>query len=395
MTESFDVVIIGAGIHGAGVAQAAAAQGYRVLVLEQNEIASGTSSRSSKLIHGGLRYLESGQIALVRECLHERDLLLKLAPDLIQLKPFIIPVYQDTSRSALKIRLGLSLYSLLEGFGSTSGFDVLPRHQWSELDGLRCEKLRTVFRYYDAQTDDRMLTRAVLHSAQEMGAECLTQAIMTHAHINEANTGIEVHYRQDAVDNAVHARVLVNAAGPWANDVLARITPAQTMPAIELVQGTHILMEGQVKQGIYYLESPSDRRAVFVIPWQNRIMVGTTETRYLGDPGKVEPLYAERQYLLDILQHYFPQYSSLTPNAVDAFAGVRVLPAGEQNHFQRKRETCFVVDNELQPTLLSIYGGKLTAYRTTAIAVMKRLQATLPPRRHIADTAKLPLMPMD
>lgn len=393
MTDTFDVVIIGAGIHGAGVAQAATAMGYRVLVLEQNEIGSGTSSRSSKLIHGGLRYLESWQFALVRECLHERDLLLRLAPDLIQLKPFMIPVYQDTSRGPFKIGLGLSLYSLLEGFGSTSGFEVVPKNRWQDLDGLNCENLRTVFRYYDAQTDDRVLTRAVLHSAQSLGAECLTHAVMTHAHVEQDGKGVEVRYLHNAKETSCRTRVLVNAAGPWINDVLSRITSATRPLAIELVQGTHILVNGQLTQGIYYIESRTDQRAVFVMPWQGRLLVGTTETHYVGDPALVSPLPKEKEYLLSILQHYFPQYTGLNAESLEAFAGLRVLPAGSHSHFHRQRDTRLVVDDESNPSVLSIYGGKLTAYRTTALSVMKQIKVSLPNRKPQADTAQLPLIP--
>lgn len=396
MTGTYDVVIIGAGIHGAGVAQAAAAMGYRVLVLEQNEIASGTSSRSSKLIHGGLRYLETGQFGLVRECLHERDLLLQLAPDLIHLKPFIIPVYRQTSRSPLAIRVGLSLYSLLDGFGSTSGFDVITKKHWPELDGLKCDQLRSVFRYYDAQTDDSALTRAVLHSAQTLGAEVNIHARMASATVIDHGTkGVTVQYQQDGLHKDCHASVLVNAAGPWVNEVLACVTPKPEMLAIDKVQGTHIIVDGEMRQGIYYLESPSDRRAVFVMPWQGRTMVGTTETVYHGDPAKVEPLPAEQQYLLEILQHYFPQYKTVTLEQLTSFAGLRILPASDHHVFRRKRDTHLLVNNERQPVVLSIYGGKLTAYRTTALSVMKRIQASLPTRKTQADTAQLPLLPVD
>ena len=157
-TNLFDVVVIGGGIHGAGVAQAAAAQGYSVLVLEQSAIAAGTSSRSSKLIHGGLRYLENAQFSLVRECLRERALLLKNAPELVKLKPFYIPVYSETSRSAWQIRAGLALYSTLGGLGADTRFKIVPRHEWGTLDGLDREDLHKVFRYYDGQTDDKEMS---------------------------------------------------------------------------------------------------------------------------------------------------------------------------------------------------------------------------------------------
>ena len=167
MTGQYDLVVIGAGIHGVGVAQAAAAAGYSVLVLEQTGIASATSCRSSKLIHGGLRYLESGQLNLVRESLRERDILLRIAPQLVQLVPFYIPVYRHTARRPWQIRAGLALYAVLGNLRRHAWFAALPRVQWGNLDGLATENLQAVFRYQDAQTDDAALTQAVMRSAQD------------------------------------------------------------------------------------------------------------------------------------------------------------------------------------------------------------------------------------
>jgi glycerol-3-phosphate dehydrogenase len=167
----YDIVVIGAGIQGVGVAQAAAAAGYSVLVLEQSGIAAGTSSKSSKLIHGGLRYLETGQLGLVRESLRERALLLKLAPELVKLRHLHIPIYRTSSRSAFTIAAGLSLYKLLSGMSEDTRFRRLRRSEWQSLDGLKTEGLQQVFRYAEAQTDDAGLTEAVMHSAQQLGAE--------------------------------------------------------------------------------------------------------------------------------------------------------------------------------------------------------------------------------
>ena len=212
MSRAYDLAIIGGGIHGAGVAQAAAALGYRVLVLEQNAIASGTSSRSSKLIHGGLRYLEQGSIGLVRECLHERALLLKLAPDLVRLKPFYIPVYPQTRRRPWQLRLGLSAYALLAWPRAGAKFRTLARREWDQLDGLRTDGLQAVFQYWDAQTDDAALTRAVLHSAQTLGATVKIPAEFISATL--LPTSCSVRYTHENATHEITARVLVNAAGP-------------------------------------------------------------------------------------------------------------------------------------------------------------------------------------
>ncbi|HUR29342.1 MAG TPA: FAD-dependent oxidoreductase, partial [Planctomycetota bacterium] len=169
--SDFDLVVVGAGILGAGVAQAAAAAGASVLLLEEREIACGTSSRSSKLIHGGLRYLETAQFGLVRESLAERKILLAIAPHLVRLVDFHVPIYRTTRRRPWQLRAGLSLYSALGGFGRDSRFQKLARHEWSSLDGIATKDLQAVFRYRDGQTDDAALTRAVVQSAVALGCE--------------------------------------------------------------------------------------------------------------------------------------------------------------------------------------------------------------------------------
>ncbi|MGE0372495.1 MAG: FAD-dependent oxidoreductase, partial [Gammaproteobacteria bacterium] len=302
--ERYDVAVIGAGIHGAGVAQAAAARGLAVLVLEQADIASGTSCRSSKLIHGGLRYLETGQFTLVRECLRERALLLRLAPDLIRLQPFHLPVYADTRRRPAQLRLGLALYAALGGLKAANRFRSLPRREWSTLDGLETKGLQQVFRYWDAQTDDRQLTRAVMASAQALGARLVLPATFTGAGLSDR--GCAITYTHAGGEHSCEARVLINAAGPWVNTVLEKIRPHMEPRAIELVQGAHLLIDGALNRGIYYMEAPRDGRAVFAMPWQGKLLLGTTETPYAGDPAAVTPRQQEQDYLLETLAHYFP-----------------------------------------------------------------------------------------
>lgn len=389
---SYDVVVIGGGIHGAGVAQAAAARGYSVLVLEQSALAAGTSSRSSKLIHGGLRYLESAQFNLVRECLHERALLLRNAPELVELKPFYIPVYSETHRSSWQIHAGLSLYSTLGGLGQDTRFKIIPPREWVKLDGLDLEDLQKVFRYYDAQTDDRRLTEAVMRSALSLGAELAMPARFVGA--ERRDKGYRVRYLADLQELECEAGLLVNAGGPWVNDILKEITPKVTPLAIDLIQGTHVILEGTVSQGIYYMESPEDRRAVFVMPWQGKLMVGTTESFFHGNPAKVIPLAKEKAYLLQALGYYFPRYRFTThKEIVDAFAGLRVLPKTDGAAFSRPRDTLFHTDDPQDPRLVSIYGGKLTAYRATAERLMHQFAFVLPDKRPVADTRELKLSP--
>jgi glycerol-3-phosphate dehydrogenase len=385
----YDVVIIGGGIHGAGVAQAAAAEGHSVLLLEQSGLASGTSSRSSKLIHGGLRYLESAQFRVVRECLRERSLLLKLAPELVRLVPFYSPIYSDTHRRPWQIRIGLSLYRLLTGFDASGRFARVPPGEWDGLDGLEQERLDAVFRFYDAQTDDALLTKAVMRSALGLGAELAMPARFTAAERHEG--GCTIRYLEGNNEKGCRARILINAAGPWANEVLARITPAITPLAMDLVQGTHLLLPEPLTKGIYYVEAPQDGRAVFIMPWGGNTLVGTTETPYKGDPAAVRPLLQEQHYLLEVLSHYFPRYRDVAP--ISAFAGLRVLPAGGGRAFGRSRETLLHTDRSDSPRVLTIYGGKLTAYRAAAEQVMARIVTSLPRRHALADTRCLPLAP--
>lgn len=362
-----DVLIIGAGIQGAAIASAAVQRGYRVRVIEQySQPAEGTSSRSSKLIHGGLRYLETGQFHLVRQCLREQRTLLRERPGLVTLTPFHIPVYTTTTRPAWKIAAGLWLYRLLGGHR----FTRLAENRWHTLDGLNTKNLSTVFRYFDAQTDDRALTGAILANARKSGAEIEFNTRLEQAECH--SNGCRVHCVTPAGEKEITAAALVNATGPWVNRVLQRITPRPTPLDIELVQGTHIIVPGVLNQGIYYLEAPQDQRAVFVMPWQGQIMIGTTETPYSGDPAKVQPLKTEQRYLLEVYNHYFSNRLGLT-DIIDAFAGLRVLPAGSGHAFTRPRDTILHCSNNA-PRVLSIYGGKLTSHAHTADKAMQRVK---------------------
>jgi glycerol-3-phosphate dehydrogenase len=383
--KEYDVIIIGGGIHGAGVLQAAVAAGYTALLIERQALASGTSSRSSKLIHGGLRYLESGQFALVRESLRERAIHLRIASELVELKPFFIPVYGDTRRRPWQLKIGLWMYALLGGFDAATRFGSVPESEWPSLDGLKTSDLDAVIRYHDAQTNDALLTRAVVKSALSLGAELAMPAKFTQAVLSE--NGVTVSYLSPAAAVQVKARVLVNAAGPWATQVAHAVEPAIGVPDVDLVQGTHIVIPHPLAAGIYYVESPTDGRAVFVMPWSGATLIGTTETPYRGDPDKVQPLPEEEEYLLAVVRHYFPALNALTRNDItERFAGLRVLPAATQAAFDRSRETIFTTDRDARPRVLSVYGGKLTGWRAAAAHVMQRISPSLPAAVKRADT---------
>jgi glycerol-3-phosphate dehydrogenase len=304
VTDHYDVVVVGGGIHGVGVAQAAACHGYSVLLLEKTALAAGSSSRSSKLIHGGLRYLEGYDFGLVRESLVERAILLRIAPDLVRLQPFHIPIYPETSRRPLAIRAGLTLYALLGGLDRASRFKTIRRDHWDRLDGLDTNRLQVVYQYHDAQTNDAGLTRAVMQSAIDHGAQLSCPSEFLTARIGKQ--GVDILFRDNAAEKNCTAAVLVNAGGPWVNTIAERISPQPAGIDVDLVQGTHLVLEEGLTAGCYYMEAPQDRRAVFLLPWGKQSMLGTTETVYRGDPAQVSTLAEEEDYLLAVMAHYFP-----------------------------------------------------------------------------------------
>jgi glycerol-3-phosphate dehydrogenase len=424
--EAFDLVIIGGGITGVAIAQFARAAGYSVCLLEQGEIGAQTSANSSKLIHGGLRYLESGQLGLVYKSLANRHKLLSLAPSLVKPVPFTIPVYQSSQRPSWLIRLGLSLYWLLSGFSELGRFRTIPQSQWADLGGLKQQGLKAVFQYWDAQTHDKKLTQAVASSAQKLGAKFLTQAkctqlthqgmadpqgchwlvryLLTPEQLNKAQR----HKSQLQADGqdfsekqyTLAARMVINAAGPWVNEVLSsQLTTNNLTPlAIDWVQGSHLILDIPAPDGIFYLESHLDKRVIFVMPWEGNTLVGTTETLRSSLQTPITPQADEVDYLLQIYQHYFPKRHSLeqlNSLIIGHFCGVRVLPKAKGKLFNRSRDTLIVPGSlgihGFEPRLLSIYGGKLTTFRDTAKQVLADIRKQLGSRDVIADVDTIPL----
>jgi len=357
----YDIAVIGGGIQGAGVAQAFAAAGCSVIVFEQTGIASATSSKSSKLIHGGLRYLESCQFKLVRKALLERALLFKLAPTLVKPVKFFIPIYKHTMRRWWQIKLGLSLYQLLGGFKKYTHYKKIDITE-QPVTRLRKSGLQIVYQYYDAQTDDVELTHRVMQSAQELGAEIFCPASVESLQFNKVGYDITLKNKQEKI----FANVVVNAAGPWVNHVVDSIKGIATKKVqCELVQGTHIVIDAPSPEGVIYVEAPQDKRAVFIMPWKDKTLVGTTEKSYTGDPADVKPSELEINYLVEVYQHYM---DTGTVNVLESFAGLRVLPVSGGSFFSRARDTVIV---ETAGNFISLYGGKLTAYRMTAEQVLK------------------------
>ncbi len=246
----YDVAIIGGGIHGVGVAQAAAARGYKTVLLEQyDHLAEGTSSRSSKLIHGGLRYLEQFEFSLVRECLLERSYLLKNAPDLVKLTPVYIPIYKSSKRSPWMIRAGLSLYALLGNLSADARFKKVKKSQWNQLQGINQENLRAVFQYHEAQTDDSLLTKAVMNSAQQHGAKLILNAKVISIDLEDNQS--KLNYVSNSGQQTLTSKVVVNAAGPWATNIVDCMKPKQKNAQVDLVKGAHIILPVHLDEVIF------------------------------------------------------------------------------------------------------------------------------------------------
>ena len=391
----YDAIVVGGGIQGAGCAQALAAAGFATLLVEQNTIASATSSRSSKLIHGGLRYIESAQFSLVRKSLQERSVLQALAPSLIRPRPFFIPVYRGQRLKAWQLHIALTCYWALGGFGTQARYRSLPREQWSRLPGLKQDELVAVFEYSDCQTDDVELTKAVIRSAQSLGCDCVEHTRLVNGTLH-ATTQAELLLEQAGIQRTVSCELVVNAAGPWASGVQQSLEQAPPAPAVDLVKGSHIEFDLPVCDSILYVEAPSDRRAVFIIPWKGGTMVGTTEQPHTGDPARCDASIEEIEYLEATLRHYFPDYQG---QRTADWAGLRVLPsaaapagpASLRPFSARARDTLVIADNPSAPRLVSLFGGKLTAYRATAAKVAKMAQLTLGEPKRQLDTADCPL----
>ncbi|ESE40015.1 fad dependent oxidoreductase [Shewanella decolorationis S12] len=389
--SSYDIAIIGGGISGVGIAQYAAAAGYSTLLIEKGEIGGQTSANSSKLIHGGLRYLESGQVNLVRKSLQERRHLLDFAPSLVKAVPFYIPVYQDSHRNPWTIRAGLSLYALLSEFDPLGRFVSIPAVHWHRFNGLKLQGLKAVFQYWDAQTDDKLLTQAVARSAEALGAHVYAEAEFLQ--LNHLGEQIDLSFRHRGEVQQIEAKLVINAAGPWVNEVLAKVSPPLAGVELDWVQGAHLLLDLPAPDGILYLESCFDKRVIFVMPWYGQLLIGTTETELTSIDTPPQVTESEINYLLGIYRHYFPLSASideLKTKIVQTFCGVRVLPKQASSAFERPRDT-LMQTSVSHPRLLSLYGGKLTTFRSTSAEVLEWVEQKLGKRTPIADVDSLRL----
>ncbi len=363
--RTYDVIIIGAGIAGAGVAELLSVQGYSCLVLEQfSEPACGTSSKSSKLIHGGLRYLETFEFGLVRESLQERAYLVEHLPKLVQLKSFYIPLYIHSKRKPWVVFLGLFIYSLF----SWRRFSSVPKNEWKNLD-IETNELLKVYEYKDGITDDKALTTYVLDKCN-----CTVTFNSKVTHIEDFKTYCVVNYGTEGSTQQATSKVVINVAGPWVNEVLNSCTPKPDQLAIDLVLGSHILVDIHIDH-IYYLEA-RDKRAIFVRPYHNGTLIGTTEVHFTSSLEHITVPASDISYLLDNFNRYF-KTKITTDNIIKSFAGLRVLPGNNKDAFKKSREVKIWNDKHNAPNIYSIYGGKLTSFRAIARKVFKKIQTKL------------------
>jgi len=382
--DEIDVLIIGGGIYGAGIAQAAASAGHSVLLVEQQSIASATSSNSTKLIHGGLRYLESMQLGLVYESLHERELLLQLAPGLVSREWFYIPVYHYNKRPAWLVKTGLALYWALSL--GRSRFKSIPRNQWSRvIPGLNTDRMTALLAYEDGATDDAELTRAVAASAEQLGA-----VIMQHTSFVSATRERDRWLVQLNPQCEVRAKVLINAGGPWVNRIREHISPAPPKLQVQLVQGAHLYLDHPCPAFIY-VES-EDGRVMFFRPWLQGTLAGTTETSFTGDPGTVHASEVEVAAILATYNRYFPENACSEADILKQYCGIRVLPQHPDGAFSASRETVLICDDESKPAYIGVYGGKLTTYRKESEKVARLIARRLS-ENNKADTRRIQLTP--
>jgi glycerol-3-phosphate dehydrogenase len=363
MISQFDVIVIGAGINGAGIARDATMRGLKVLLIDKSDIGSGTSSASTRLIHGGLRYLEHFEFGLVHESLRERETLLRIAPHLVRPLPIVIPIYKQSRRGPLTIRAGMIVYDLLSFTKSLPRHRMLSRRQTLEqLPGLNQEGLVGSALYYDAQVEfaERLVLENVL-AASERGAEVYTYAPVTKL------TGSEIEFVCDGKVQVARASVIVNASGPWV-DYLLDEAPIESPRLIGGTKGSHIVVApfAGAPANAIYLEAESDKRPFFIIPWNGNYLIGTTDVRFEDDPDKVCSELWEIDYLLAETNRAFPEARLMRDDVLYTYSGVRPLPATGEKDEQSITRRHFIREHPRTSNLLSIVGGKLTTYRSLA-----------------------------
>ncbi len=367
----FDLVVIGGGITGVGIARDAALRGMKVALFEKSDYASGTSSKSSKMIHGGLRYLEHGEIGLVFESVSERRVQTRVAPHLVRPLPFLIPIYKGVRPGFEIMNVGLWIYDSLALFraprmhkafrGAKAALELEPQ--------LRPEGLRGALEYYDCATDDARLVLENAIDAQRLGAEChtYTEVLRFERRGDGRITGVVVKDRLSNKTWSVSAKAVVLAAGAWTDEMIRRFEIPMDRPVLRRTKGVHIVLprERLPLARAITLISPIDGRVMFALPWRDRSVLGTTDTDFAGTADEVAADAADVKYLCESGNGYFPG-ANLTPDdVISTWAGLRPLiaapPNVDESEISREHEVFTKPDG-----LVIIAGGKLTTYRRMA-----------------------------
>ena len=370
MTELFDILIIGGGINGAGIARDASGRNLKVCLVEKNHVGSATSSWSTKLIHGGLRYLENYEFKLVRESLKEREIIKNIAEEIIKPIPFIIP-HTPSQRPRWLIQLGLFIYDNIGGKSS------LPRSRKvniiKEIPNILKPKFQIGFQYYDLQVDDKKLVELNIEDAKKRGAFIIENNQAINISRGDENWSIEL-------DNSltVKSKILINASGPWINDVLTRVIKQNSKKLIRLVKGSHIITKKFYEGENAFTLQNKDKRIIFVIPFKgNYSLIGTTETE-VNSPDNPKIDNDEIDYLLKSVNNYF--IKQLTKkDIIDTYSGIRPLIEDYKEASKVTRDYIFDLNLEKESTpLLNIYGGKLTTFRKLSENVLSSISPYLP-----------------
>ena len=397
--NNFDLLIIGGGITGAGAARDAALRGLRTIVLDMNDLAFGTSSRSSKLVHGGLRYLEHAEFALVFESVSERRILMDIAPHLVTAQGFLFPVFKDSRRSLVEIKIGMWLYDGLSLFRSPKMHKSLSKKALKkEEPALRQKDLKGAPQYYDCATDDARLTLESAIDAQNHGAIVATYIKVLSFLKDEDEHVIGVHVRDELTgeEHDIYSNAVVNATGPWSDRIRA-LGGVEKKKRLRPTKGIHIVVptEKLFLNNAVVCFHPEDGRVLFAIPWGDRTYIGTTDTDYQEDPADVAASFADVDYLVQVTNHYFPNCELKIEDVISTWAGVRPLVSDESSEDESatSREHVLSIDKD---GLINIAGGKLTTYRKMAAEVVDksveylRCMDKLPKLRSI-NTAEEPL----
>lgn len=374
---TFDLIVIGGGVNGAAIAREAALSGISVLLLEKDDFCSGTSAASTRLIHGGLRYLEHGELRLVRESLRERERLLRTAPHLVEPLEIHLPITRVSRRGRLTVALGLTLYDLLSPGKSVPAHRRLGREALQQvLPGLAPEGLVGGAAYFDAQV--RFPERLVLELALDAAAAGATLAPHTEARglVVDGGRVTGVRWKRAGRDGSARAKAVVNATGPWVDSLPGRPRSSRLIGG---TRGSHLIalpFTGAPGKAVY-AEAASDGRPFFVIPWNGLYLIGTTDERDTGDPGAAVMTAAEYDYLIAETRRLFPGATDLERAVCYTCSGIRPLPASGTASTAAITRSHLVVEEPAVAGLLSIVGGKLTTHRALAEDCLRRLRPTL------------------